>query len=66
MPCGVTWAGPRDARRQRGEGRAWPGAFLGSWREAEDKAGQVDWGSLALESLNGSRPLWALGMVGLP
>ena len=42
------------------------GPFWGSWREAEDKAGQVDWGSLALESLKGSRQLWALGVVGRP
>lgn len=51
MPCGVTWAGPRDARRQQREKGAELalGPFWGSWQEAEDKAGQVDWGSLALE-----------------
>ena len=58
---------PEMVRRQRGEGRAWPAAFLGSWWRAKDKAGQGDWVvGLALENLNSSGWLWALGVVGLP
>ena len=43
------WPGGRGESAECGLG-----PFLGSWWKTKDKAGQVDWVSLALEKLNSS------------